>query len=370
MDGYLGAVEIDPGNPLQRDLLWASLYDDLYFDRGSLMHVQGFDLPEERYSLMGSGHWWNALGFDEVGWHEERADPDRRPPGLPTAPLSDRGQLTQNRITKRATPSHLERVVTGLAARSARDATPVTLTTTLPGAAHAIIDQGKLTQYVLNPEHDKGADKARLINELLEITADDWRYLAAQIQHGLLNAPVHRVRSETWGVKYHADIAVVGKNGLVKALRTAWIVETDSAPRLTTAYMAPREVDVHTLPPPVEPAILETPPSDSDGWQSLFELAHARGTEAAEAVVPTPMFVSGCGYPEGTIGGAAITVADARRGFARWLIRSGHAHRGYRGGAELLTGLGSSERASAYARAFASVLQLNGVDCAVREYLD
>lgn len=105
----------------------------------------------------------------------------------------------------------------------------------------------------------------------------------------------------------------------------------------------------------------------------LFELADRRGRRAAEAVIPTPMFVGGRAYPEGEIGGAVVTVKDARRGLARWLLHTGRADRGYAGGAEIVVfgEVGqSAERAAAYADAFAAVLELNDVSCSVRYFLD
>ena len=335
--GYLGAVEIDAGNPLQRELLWESLIYDLYYKGGDLVHIQGWDVPEDRYDLKGRGEWWDALNFDDVCWQEDRAASEREPPPLLETPLSERGGLTANRLRSREAPSHMQRVVSGLARRHEPQATPVTLSATLPGAAHPVIDPQKLTGYVLNPDHEDGGHKARLFRELLAITALDWRFLDAQIRQGVLTARVQRVRSESWGVKYHADIAVIGRNGAVGAVRTAWIVETGASPRLTSAYLAPDGVEIEKLPPPELPPLLERTPATNEDWRNLFELADSRGRAAAMSTVPTPMFVGGRGYPEGECGGATVTIKDARRGFARWLLKNGHGHRGFKGGAEIIS---------------------------------
>jgi hypothetical protein len=371
--GYLGAVEIDPGNPLQRDLLWESLIYSLYYECGRLVHVQGWDVPEERYDLQGRREWWDALPFDDVCWHEDCGSPEREPLPLPAVPLSERGRLTAARLRTREAPSHLQRVVSELARGSEPHPTPVTLSATLPGGEDPVIDPQKLTRYVLNPDHERGGHKARLFRDLLGMTASDWRFLDAQIRQGVLRAPVHRVRSERWGVKYHVDIAVIGKNGAIKAVRTAWIVETGASPHLTSAYIAPQEVEIQKLPPPQLPPLLEPPPASDAEWKKLFELADSHGREAAASTVPTPMFVGGRGYPDGECGGASVTLKDARRGFARWLLKNGHGHRGSKGGAEI-TSFGefgqSAERAGAYADAFAAVLKLNGVGCSVHHFLD
>jgi Domain of unknown function (DUF6883) len=373
-DGYLGAVGIDFGNPLQRDLLWDSLIYDLYYDRGTLAHVQGLGaLPEERWDVTQPGYWWSDLDFDEVTWHEDRSPEPDEPPAVSPVGLSERGKLTANILRARAAPGHMERVLDQLAARGHRSSVSTRVSGQLPHASLAVIDPRKLTSYVLNPEHETGGAKAALFRDALGITAADWRFLEAQVRQGLLLAPVHRVRSEQYGVQYHADIAVVGKNGVVKAVRTAWIVASDAPPRLVTAYLAPESVDVASLPAPEAPPLLETPPQRQEDWEALFELGDVRGRRAADAVIPTPMFVGGQAYPEGEIGGAVVTVKDARRGLARWLLHTGRADRGYAGGAEIVIfgEVGqSAERAAAYADAFAAVLELNDVSCSVRYFLD
>lgn len=224
-DGYLGAVGIDFGNPLQRDLLWDSLVYDLYYDRGTLAHVQGLGgLPEERWDVTQPGYWWSDLGFDEVTWHEERSPEPDAPPAPTSAELSERGKLTAQLLRTRAAPGHMERVLEQLAARGHRSTVPTRVGAQLSHASIAVIDPRKLTTYVLNLEHESGGAKAALFRDVLAITAADWRFLEAQIRQGLLLAPVHRVRSKQYGVQYHADIAVIGKNGVRKAVRTAWIV--------------------------------------------------------------------------------------------------------------------------------------------------
>ncbi len=73
---------------------------------------------------------------------------------------------------------------------------------------------------------------------------------------------------------------------------------------------------------------------------------------------------------EGECGSANVLIADARRGFARWLIKTGHGDRAYKGGAAIPVRLGSQsiERAEAYAKAFARVLALNGVSSHVETF--
>jgi ribosomal protein L15E len=67
------------------------------------------------------------------------------------------------------------------------------------------------------------------------------------------------------------------------------------------------------------------------------------------------------------LGRAWVCLKDARRSFARWLLRSGKGHRGYHGGVHVYADISdqSMEKAEAYAEAFAEVLRENGIECSV-----
>ena len=73
----------------------------------------------------------------------------------------------------------------------------------------------------------------------------------------------------------------------------------------------------------------------------------------------------GCGY-------AHVRIPDARKGFARWAIRSGKGDNHYRSGAIIHVSVGSQsyDSAVAYAEAFAALLQLNGIECTVEARYD
>lgn len=105
----------------------------------------------------------------------------------------------------------------------------------------AQVPERKLTEYALSFVHPKGKHKAHLFKELLGIEAKDWRYLAAQLLRGLAGAKIERVRLSNHGVKYSADIPVVGLNGVTKVVETGWIALNDQPPRLTTVLIADRD---------------------------------------------------------------------------------------------------------------------------------
>jgi hypothetical protein len=369
--GYQGALAIDPAEPLQSDLFWSSLFYELCLADGTLTMVLG--AIDDPYDLTDLDGWWQGLPVAVVRW---RSDGDADPPDLPETRPSSRAKASAKRIAVKSAPSPTERVIQALG-RASPSTIPIKVEL-LPLAPAAIIAPEKLMEYSLNLDHPKGGSKAQAFRDVLGIERDDWRWLADQIWSGVLTAPVAKVRVEQFaadppvrGVKYHVDLAIVGRNGVVKAVRTAWIVSPGAPPRLTTAYIEGR-IDTGTLTPPRPPALADSQLRGDALWAAIFELADRRGNEAANAAVPAPMWVEGTGYSEGEVGGAIITVPDARRGLARWLIKTGRGRRGHRGGAEFggFRGSQSKARNEAYARACARVLELNGLGCTVRPYLD
>jgi len=365
--GYHGAIAINPTEPLQRELLWSSLFYELFIARRRLVMVLGADDP---FDLTEPDGWWEGLPFVEVRW---RTDIDREPPDLRSLADSQRARAAGKRFAAKSVRSPTERVIRALALES-RPTIPIKVEL-LPGAPAALVPPEKLIDYLLNPDHLKGGPKARAFREVLGIEREDWRWLAAQIEVGVLVAPLAKVRVEEFerdppGVKYHVDLAILGRNGAIKGVRTGWIVADDKPPRPTTAYIESKII-VRDLPAPEAPPLIDAGLAGDKRWAALFEIAELRGEEAAVNAVPTPMWVDRIGYSEGELGGAVVTVPDARRGFARWLIKEQKATLGYRGGAEFvrLDGSQSRARAEAYARSFARVLALNDVLCAVRPYL-
>jgi hypothetical protein len=108
--------------------------------------------------------------------------------------------------------------------------------------------------------------------------------------------------------------------------------------------------------------------SGEERWTALYALAFAAGDRAQAHAIPTPLKVEGSPLIlDGKCGWAAVTVKDARTGFARWLIKSGHGHRRYRSGARVfyLHPSQSYDRAKAFAMEFARVLIWNGVPATV-----
>jgi hypothetical protein len=145
---------------------------------------------------------------------------------------------------------------------------------------------------------------------------------------------------------------VLGLNGRVAKVETNWILKPGLLPQLSTAYPAERDDDADV---DYERIAIVPPTLSGDAkWEALYAVAH-KGSLAAEKCVPTPMkIVGGEVIMEGACGSAYIRVPDARKGFARWVIRSGRGYNHHRSGASIYARVNSQsvDRAAAYAQAF------------------
>ncbi len=371
---YVGAFEVDVGNPIQQRVSVGGLINDRdYLARELIFDPWDTDNPFDPPPLMRHGdEWFTDLPFSAVRYPAEGEDLSDIPQ-WPTAALSERGVLSAAILAQRRGKTHLDRLAGELATIRVEDGVPPfeVSVEAMPRAADAIVVEEKLTQYALNPDHEVGKHKAKLFKELLGIELDDWRYLAAQLKDGLADATtIAMVRSEEHGVKYHVVIPITGRNGRVVPVVSAWIVDHGGPPRLTTVFVAERGIELPADSSPPRPRALPASLSGEEKWTALWELADSSASAEARATVPTPMRVSGDWYPDGRIGFAWVNVRDARTGFARWLIKNEKAKLGYRGGADVFAPGSSYDRASAYVDAFADVLKLNGIEFSITKRLD
>jgi hypothetical protein len=107
----------------------------------------------------------------------------------------------------------------------------------LPNGERAVIDDGKLLDYVLSPEHPVGRHHAVLFERLLGIKRTNFLLL----KHALLNAAKTTAathgRPSPHGRKYECRFAMTGPSGSATVL-AVWLVESGSdVPRLITCYV-------------------------------------------------------------------------------------------------------------------------------------
>lgn len=107
----------------------------------------------------------------------------------------------------------------------------------LPNAHHVIIDERKLRDYALNPDHPRGGHKARVFAAALGYTRSDYAGLVEQLHRGVLACTAVSRPRRPDGARFQVDIPVAGPKGTA-VVRTGWIVrEGEHAPRLTSLYV-------------------------------------------------------------------------------------------------------------------------------------
>lgn len=107
----------------------------------------------------------------------------------------------------------------------------------LPNAEKAVIPAEKLSEYVLNPEHPVGKNKAVLFDTLLGLTAIHADELSTAIRNAVLVNPAQFTREDEYGKRYEVSFDFF-RNGRKCVILTAWIIpKNEGIPRLTTCYI-------------------------------------------------------------------------------------------------------------------------------------
>jgi hypothetical protein len=374
-NGYLGSVEIDLGNPIQKQLLFDQLIDVAVIADGRVtMELSWEGTPETTFAGAGQFKPNGELRVAE-------GELDALKPQVPH-PLtySARGQLSADRYRGKRRYTVHDRVLLALSRAwdQTRDGPPFSFVARSEDKAavlEANLPEAKFVRYLLNPEHAEGHGKARFFLDELGIGPGDWRYLAAQLYAGLKAADLDKIEVKAWeggyGASFNCVMSVLGLNGRVAVVETNWILKPGLLPQLATAFPAKRDnqAQVRHEKIPIVPSTL----TGDARWEAVYQAAHEAGVMAAKTCVPTPMKISGGELiMEGGCGYAHICIPDARKNFARWVVRSGKGNNHYRSGASVHASVASQsyDRAVAYAETFATVLHLNGIECSVEARYD
>lgn len=370
--GYLGSLELDLANPLQSKLFIEHLVDNAFIADGAVC-------LERDWSGVNDTVFEGALNFTPGG--ERRLDPDKfheqKPPLPILTALSDRGRVSKERYEGKITYTIEDRVIYALSQLADLGKGTFAFSSSNPDAiVEADLPEAKFVRYLLSPDHKDGAGKAKFFREVLAIGPDDWRYLAAQFYEGLRTTNFSELKIKTsedgFRASFNCILPITGLNGRVAQVFTNWKMHPGQIPQLVTARPE-EEPEAGIRVPPDPPSIVTALLPEKERWKELYRLADEAGKSAAEECVPTPMKVGG--HPvemDGMCGSASIRIPDARKGFARWVVRSKVGDRHHKGGASIFAYHPSQsvDRAVAYAKAFASVLKLNGVECSVKSFLD
>ncbi len=106
----------------------------------------------------------------------------------------------------------------------------------LPSAECAVVERGKIVDYLLNPAHRYGASKARFFAQF-GFRAEAWEELALALrEHGCQN-DVSKARETGFGPRYEVEGDLTAPDGRCPRVCSVWQLDRgETAPRLITAY--------------------------------------------------------------------------------------------------------------------------------------
>jgi Domain of unknown function (DUF6883) len=107
---------------------------------------------------------------------------------------------------------------------------------TVPNANHAIITTEKLTDYLLNVSHKRGAAKARLLLSV-GYRSDAPQVLEADLRTQHLTLDVTRTSENAYGLVYEIEGPIKTPSGKAVRFCSIWQVDTGTdVPRFITMY--------------------------------------------------------------------------------------------------------------------------------------
>ena len=107
----------------------------------------------------------------------------------------------------------------------------------LPAGEQAVVEDAKLLDYVLNPEHPVGRHHAGLFEQLLGITRMNYELLKEQLLQAAMSMEVESGRPSPFGEKFEMRFLVRGPLG-TRPVLAVWMREAGQAsPRLITCYV-------------------------------------------------------------------------------------------------------------------------------------
>jgi hypothetical protein len=105
----------------------------------------------------------------------------------------------------------------------------------IPGAERPVVDDAKIRDYLLSPEHPVGGPKARFF-KTLGFSRNDWMAVQ-QIIAGFAEADAQLGKYTGFGQKYIVEGTIEGPGGRTASVVVVWIVlAAEDFPRFVTAY--------------------------------------------------------------------------------------------------------------------------------------
>lgn len=108
----------------------------------------------------------------------------------------------------------------------------------LPGGQQAVVEDSKLLEYILNPEHPVGRHHAMLFETLLGITRRNCEVLKEQLLRAATSVEVDAGKPSPFGQKFEMRFPVRGPLG-TRPVLAVWIREQarGGGPQLITCYV-------------------------------------------------------------------------------------------------------------------------------------
>lgn len=103
----------------------------------------------------------------------------------------------------------------------------------------AIIPDGKIEAYCLNPDHRRGGDKARVFAAALGLTMGHAEVLKAALRRAAVEGEATLVASDSFGEHYRIDFRMQ-HGGKSRIVRSGWTIRpAQGPPYLNTAFVLP-----------------------------------------------------------------------------------------------------------------------------------
>ena len=114
----------------------------------------------------------------------------------------------------------------------------------LPNFKEAIVSEGKTKDYLLNPNHNVGKDKAHVIRSVLGYGQNDYEEFSQLIKSNLPFYKIEKTEKTPYGVKYDVRMVLYGKNARRLELITAWQIDNGTDfPRFITVTFPKKKGD-------------------------------------------------------------------------------------------------------------------------------
>lgn len=106
----------------------------------------------------------------------------------------------------------------------------------LPRAEDAIVEDSKVSGYLLNFDHDDGKHKAAFF-VAFGFSPDQGEQLAEALRSHAIRNDVTKAVASPYGVRYVVEGPMSAPDGREPGVRSVWIIdEGEELPRLVTAY--------------------------------------------------------------------------------------------------------------------------------------